>query len=105
MADWRRPFARVRSSSSTRLGSPAYTAGWKKLVAIPATRARRMICKTDVVNGNAQNTPALARSAAISTRRRGRRSMSGPIRSPITTIGANSTTRSALTHAALPVRS
>jgi hypothetical protein len=64
-----------------------------------------MICTWLDVNGRRAKSTARTRSDATRTRRLGSRSRSGPASRPIRTSGTNSTTRSALTHDALDVRS
>src|SRR5437773_3503541 len=95
---WMREFARASSSSSTRFGRPAYTAGRKNPVANPATAARATIAPAEPANGSAQNTRNLTRSEPTISPRRENRSSSGPRKSPTATAGRNSTIISALTH-------
>ena len=45
-------FAAARSSSATRFGRPAYAAGRKKPVAIPAIPASTTTCSASFVNGS-----------------------------------------------------
>ena len=54
---WRSEFAFVSSSSGTRFGSPAYAAGRKKPVAMPATPASATIAAGLSTKGSAANTP------------------------------------------------
>src|SRR5436309_6059624 len=98
-------FARVRSASSTRLGSPAYTAGLKKPVAKPSTPGSATIVPAESANGSAQKTRNRTRSEATISPRREKRSSSGPSKSPTTTAGRNSTIMSALTQGPESVRS
>ena len=73
-----------RSSSPTRFGSPAQTAGRKKPVAIPLTAASATIAPARRRTASATNVPARTRSETTISRRRERRSTSGPSVSPIT---------------------
>ena len=105
-----RPSAGASSRSaglrpSTRFGIPAYTAGRKKPVAIPASAASTTIAPALSANGSAQKTATRTRSDATSRRLRESRSTSGPSSNPITMIGRKSAIRSALTHVPDPVRS
>ena len=79
----------------TRFGSPAYAAGRKKPVAIPATAARATIWAALVVKGSAAKTPKRTRSALTINRRRESRSISGPTRMPIAKVGSMSAISSA----------
>ena len=72
-----------RSSSETKFGSAAHTAGRKKPVAIPLTAASATISAGSSTNGSATNVPARTRSETIISRRRERRSTSGPSVTPI----------------------
>ena len=94
-----------RSSSETRFGSAAHTAGRKKPVAIPLTAASATISAGSSTNGSATNVPARTRSETIIRRRRERRSTSGPSVTPISTIGRKSAIRSAASQRPDPVRS
>ena len=90
-------FALTSSSSETRFGIAAFAAGMKNPVAMPEIAASPMIALGLSTNGNAAKTPNRARSDAIISRRRERRSTSGPRSSPIATIGRKSAMRSAAT--------
>ena len=94
-----------RSSSETKFGSAAHTAGRKKPVAIPLTAASATISAGSSTNGSATNVPARTRSETIISRRRESRSTSGPSVTPITTIGRKSAIRSAANQRPEPVRS
>ena len=93
------------SSSGTRFGSPAKAAGRKKPVATPDTPASTTSASGLSTNGSAAKTPKRTRSETIMSRRRERRSTSGPRTSPITTIGRKSAMRSPATHTPEPVSS
>jgi hypothetical protein len=84
---------------------PAYTAGRKKPVAVPIRPASTTIAVALPANGSTQKIAARTRSETISSRRRERRSTSGPNSRPIRMIGRKSAIRRALTHAPDPVRS
>src|SRR5918995_1712666 len=102
---WRIEFAPARSWSGTRLGRPSYTAGRKKPVAKPATAASATIWPALVVNGSTAKTTTRARSDAIISRLRGRRSTSELAAMPIRIAGRKSAMKSALTQVAESVRS
>src|SRR5689334_14510571 len=86
------------SSSSTRFGTPASTAGRKNEFAVPATAASATIPAALPTNGSAAKTTRRARSDATISRLRESRSSSGPAASPTTTDGRKLTRKSALTH-------
>ena len=94
-----------RSSSPTSVGSPAQTAGRKNPVATPLTAASATIAAGSSTNGSAAKVPARTRSETIISRRRERRSTSGPSVIPITTIGMKSAIRSAASQRPESVRS
>ncbi len=94
-----------RSSSVTRFGSPAHTAGRKKPVATPFTAATATMARGSSTNGMRTNVAARTRSETIISRLRESRSTSGPRVSPITTIGRKSAIRSAASHRPEPVSS
>ncbi len=87
-----------RSSSETRFGMPAQTAGRKNPVAMPLTPASATIAAGSSTNGSATKVPARMRSETIISRRRERRSTSGPSVTPMTTIGRKSAIRRAASH-------
>src|SRR5581483_9903397 len=103
-AVWRSDVARGSSTSSTRFGRPASTAGRKNEFATPATPASTTIAGALSTNGSAAKTARRDRSAITSRRLRDTRSISGPAVRPTATDGSSVTTRSALTHHADPVR-
>ncbi len=92
-----------RSSSSTRFGRPAQTAGRKKPVATPFTAATATIARGSSTNGSRTNVAARTRSDTIIRRLRDSRSTSGPIVSPIRMIGRKSAIRSAASQRPEPV--
>ena len=91
-------FAFASSSSGTRFGIAALAAGKKKPVATPVTAASTTRPVALSTNGSAAKTPKRARSATIMSRRRESRSMRGPSRNPMRTIGRKSAMRSAAIH-------
>ena len=77
----------------------------KKPLAKPTTSASATIVSGLGANGSAAKAARRTRSDAIRSRRRERRSTSGPSSRPMTIVGRKSATRSALTHRPESVRS
>src|SRR5581483_2173839 len=87
-----------RSSSGTRFGTPASTAGRKNEFAMPTTAASTSTAAGRCTNGSATNTTSRARSETTSNAFRDSLSTSGPAATPRTTVGTSVAIHSALTH-------